>query len=158
MRSKLPNAEKFEEWVVGEVLPAIRKTGGYVQENKPSYLIEDKIARAKRWIEEQEKALELEKTILIQAPKVEYHDKVLNSSFLLSITEVAKDLGMSAVKLNKTLNEKGIIYKKGKTWCLYHKLENMVPEYFDYHITEYGQLLKVTEKGRQWIFNLLEQE
>jgi prophage antirepressor-like protein len=31
MRSKLPSAEKFEEWVVGTVLPAIRKTGGYIQ-------------------------------------------------------------------------------------------------------------------------------
>ena len=29
MRSKLPAAERFEEWVVGEVLPAIRRTGGY---------------------------------------------------------------------------------------------------------------------------------
>lgn len=29
MHSKLPTAEKFEEWVVGEVLPTIRKTGGY---------------------------------------------------------------------------------------------------------------------------------
>jgi prophage antirepressor-like protein len=29
MRSKLPAAERFEEWVVGEVLPTIRKTGGY---------------------------------------------------------------------------------------------------------------------------------
>ncbi len=29
MRSKLPAAERFEEWVTGEVLPAIRKTGGY---------------------------------------------------------------------------------------------------------------------------------
>ncbi|MBR7919026.1 hypothetical protein KDX16_24845 [Burkholderia vietnamiensis] len=30
MRSKLPTAERFEEWVVGEVLPSIRKTGAYV--------------------------------------------------------------------------------------------------------------------------------
>jgi len=33
MRSKLPSAERFEEWVVGEVLPQIRKTGGYIPVN-----------------------------------------------------------------------------------------------------------------------------
>lgn len=37
MRSKLPSAERFEEWVVGEVLPSIRKTGGYVQAVAPSH-------------------------------------------------------------------------------------------------------------------------
>ena len=35
MHSRLPQAEAFEEWVVGTVLPAIRKTGGYVQEIHP---------------------------------------------------------------------------------------------------------------------------
>ena len=35
IHSRLPQAEAFEEWVVGTVLPAIRKTGGYVQEIHP---------------------------------------------------------------------------------------------------------------------------
>ena len=30
IKSKLPNAQKFESWVMDEVLPTIRKTGGYV--------------------------------------------------------------------------------------------------------------------------------
>ena len=35
MRSKMPEAEKFEDWVVGEVLPSIRKNGGYHVQQKP---------------------------------------------------------------------------------------------------------------------------
>ena len=53
-RSKLPAAEKFEKWVVEEVLPKIRKTGSYSIKRKPSYLLDDPIERAKAWIEEQE--------------------------------------------------------------------------------------------------------
>lgn len=39
MRSKLPAAERFEEWVVGEVLPTIRKTGGYFSPNAAAPLV-----------------------------------------------------------------------------------------------------------------------
>ena len=35
IRSKLPKAEEFEKWVFDEVLPSIRKTGGYIQETNP---------------------------------------------------------------------------------------------------------------------------
>ena len=46
MRSKLEGAEKFEEWVVGEVLPAIRKTGSYSLQPKPMTQIELILATA----------------------------------------------------------------------------------------------------------------
>ena len=64
---------------------------------------------------------------------------------------------MSAQKFNKILNELHIIYKKSKTWMLYAEYEHMIPEYFDYHITEYGQTLKYKEKGRKWIIELLKE-
>lgn len=41
MRSKLPSAEKFQDWVVEEILPTIRKTGGYVQQNREEEFIEN---------------------------------------------------------------------------------------------------------------------
>lgn len=88
-------------------------------------------------------------------PKVEYHDNVLKPSKLLTTTKIAKDLGMSAVALNKILVEKGIQYKKSKTWFLYSKYEDRVPEYADYEIGDYGQILKWTEKGRAWVIDLL---
>lgn len=103
---------------------------------------------------EEEKAL--------MQPQVEYYQKVLNpdsdASFtkFVTMTAIAKDLQMSAQKLNGALNVLGIIYKQGKTWCFYKEYEDRVPEYADYFITEFGQTLKFTEKGREWIIKLLE--
>ena len=57
LSSKLPSAKQFKRWVTSEVLPAIRKTGYY---SMNSYLIEDPIERAKRWIQEQEEKKALE--------------------------------------------------------------------------------------------------
>lgn len=53
LSSKLPRAKKFKHWVTSEVLPSIRKTGTYSIERN-SYMIEDPIERAKRWIEEEQ--------------------------------------------------------------------------------------------------------
>ena len=110
-------------------------------------LIEDRI------IEEKVKPLENEIEEL--EPKAEKYTTIYNSDNLYKTTDVAKDLGMSATKLNKILNEKGIIFKKGTTWYFYSKYEDMVPEYADYIINEYGQQSRWTNKGREWIINLL---
>lgn len=57
--------------------------------------------------------------ILMEAqPKMEYFDKVLQSSTLITTTSIAKDLGMSAVQLNNMLKELGIQYKTGNQWVL----------------------------------------
>lgn len=94
-------------------------------------------------------------------PKVEYYENTLRPDTykkFINMTAIAKDLGMSAQKLNKTLNELKVIYKgKDKTWYLYKDHEDKIPEYCDYIINEYGQSLKFTELGREWIIKLLEE-
>ena len=110
------------------------------------------------YIEALEALLESEKQKALMQPKVEYYENVLQPSTyvkLLKIGEIAKDLGMSAQKLNKMLHELGVIYKSGKTWMLYSKYQDRVPMYCDYTINEHGQSLKWTEKGREWIINLI---
>lgn len=109
-------------------------------------------------LEVKEATIPLLETIEESKPKVEYHDEVLNSNKLVSVTNIAKDLGMSAVKLNQRLHEKGVIWrpKYSKTWYLYKEYQHMIPEYCDYHITKYSETLKWTEKGRKWIIDLLE--
>ena len=78
---------------------------------------------------------------------------------MLTTTAIAKDVNMSAMKLNKILNEEKIIYKgKDKNWYLYKDHEDKIPEYCDYIINEYGQTLKWTEKGREWILGLLKEK
>ena len=91
--------------------------------------------------------------------QAEKYIKVYESDSLYTVTEIAKDLGMNARKLNKILHDKGIQYKgQNGSWYLYSKYEHLVPEYCDYHITEYGQSLKWKNKGREWIIELLGEE
>ena len=96
-------------------------------------------------------------TIETNKPKVEYHDSVLNSKRLVTVREIAVDLGTSAIKLNKFLNENGIQYKDkvNNTWLLYAKHSNFINDGLcDYKITDYGQQLKWTELGRKYIIDL----
>lgn len=160
IRSKLPSAEKFESWVMDEVLPTIRKTGGFVEDDReeefvnkyfPSFSEEVKISMIQ----------DLLKTNKELKPKAEYYDKTLQPANLRTMTDIAKDLGMSARKLNKLLHDIKIIFPKKvdgkiKGWYLYSDYEYLVPEYADYHISEYGQVLKFSELGRQFIIEQLE--
>ena len=168
LSSKLPSAKKFKRWVTSEVLPQIRQTGGYIptkEEESDEEFLARALLVAQRTLEKKNKELEEKnKVIEEQKPKVEFYDKVLNPTDeengftkLLTTTEVAKDLGMTARQLNNILHEKRIIYKKGKTWVLYSKYDHLISEkYCDYFINEFGNLLKWTEKGRKFIIELLE--
>lgn len=161
--SKLPSAKKFKRWVTNEVLPSIRKHGAYMTEQtiekaltNPDFLI--KLATELK--QEQEKRKALEQKVEEDKPKIEYHDCVLNKSGLMATSIIAKDLGMSAQKLNKILNDKKIIYKDStKVWKVYADYEWLMTEgYADYvSYTEEGvkPSLKWTEKGRQWIMKQL---
>lgn len=164
-KSHKEEAERFQDWVTDEVLPTIRKTGGMIVEGReeefvmnyfPSFSEEVKLSMVQDLLK---KNKELK-------PKADYCDRVLlpvdkNNGFtkLLTVTDIAKDLGMSARKLNIILKDLGVIYKpqgKNKSWCLYSKYQHLVPEYADYHISEHGQTLKFTEKGRKWLIETLE--
>lgn len=170
MKSKLPKAEAFETWIMEEVIPQIRKTGGYIPVGKDSDLeimskafaiaqrtihnFEDIIQKKDITIKEQEEIIEKQKDDLV------YLDKVIAPPKLISSTDVAKDLGMTAVRLHKILHLRGYIYKtdRDKCWKFYHNHQHMVPDYADYHINEYAQTLKWTELGRRFIIDLIEND
>lgn len=120
LRSQLQSAKRFKRWVTSEVLPAIRKTGEYsVREKKTeSYLIEDPIARAERWIEEQkekrlleEKNQYLEETVEEQRPKAEYFDALVDDNLLTNFRDTAKELGLSQTEFVGWLLDKEYVYK-----------------------------------------------
>lgn len=125
--SKLPSAEKFENWVFDEVLPTIRKHGMYAIDDiiqNPDLAINALIALK----EEREKRKELENAVAVQTqqiaelqPKASYYDVVLNCKDLISISKIAKDYGKSAIWLNKWLHDHDIQYKQGDMWLLYQK-------------------------------------
>lgn len=98
-------------------------------------------------------------------PKVEYYDNAMSSNSTYTINSIAKDLGMSAVFLNKKLNELKIQYKQGNLWVLYSAYQNkgltrLIPHYFTKGNGEPGNnpIMKWTEKGREFIIDLYKSE
>lgn len=91
MRSKKPDAEKFEEWVVAEILPSIRKTGSY-EVKIPSYQIESPADRARAWaVEYEEKQLLLESNAKLQF-RSDFVDVCFDTDGIFSMEEVCKIL------------------------------------------------------------------
>ena len=133
-QSRKKEAEQFQDWVFEEVLPTIRKHGGYLTENKiaeallnPDTLIQLattlKQERSEReLLQNQNKLQELE--IMKQAPKVKYFDRVIQSDALIPITVIAKELGVSGTSLNNRLQELKVQYKLAGQWLLYSKYQD----------------------------------
>lgn len=72
--------------------------------------------------EEEKKRLALE--LKESAPKVQYYQEVLQSESTYNTNQIAKELGMSAITLNKKLKALGIQYKQGGTWLLRCKYQS----------------------------------
>lgn len=135
MKSKLPDAEKFQDWVCDEVLPSIRKTGGYMI-SKPEDTPEELMARA----------------LLVAQDALRRREE-----------RIAKELGMSAVTLNQKLREMGVQYKQGGQWLLTHKYQD--EDYTRTRTYPYvqrdgtpGTAMQTvwTERGREFIHGLFD--
>lgn len=129
--------------------------------NKPSYMIDDPVKRAEKWIGEQKEKQLLEQENEVLKPKATYHDLVLQSETLLSTTQVAKDLGLGAPTLNKKLNELGVQYKKGHRWYLYHEHQDKGYTQSKTHVIsadESKDHMYWTQEGKKFIFKLLEEK
>ncbi|MEO5301490.1 phage antirepressor [Enterococcus cecorum] len=126
LSSKLPNAKKFKRWVTSEVLPAIRKYGGYLTEQKLEEALlnpDTLINLATQLKQEREGRLIAEQRVNELTPKASYYDKVLSNKALVTITVIAKDYGMSGKAMNALLHELGVQYKQGTTWLLYARYQ-----------------------------------
>ena len=127
LSSKLPTAREFKRWVTSEVLPSIRKTGGYItgqDELSDADLMAKALLVAQRQIEQREErinALETANKRLI--PDAEY-GRSLQSKHGITTTSIAKELSMSAVTLNKRLHELGVQYRQSGQWYLYRKYQD----------------------------------
>ncbi|WP_211313862.1 phage antirepressor [Marinomonas piezotolerans] len=120
MRSKMPEAEAFEEWVVGEVLPAIRKQGSYSL-NKPEDLSKMDVLKMALESEEQRLKLEQEKQDLIAqieeaAPKVSFTEQVQRAPDTISVAEAAKIIGTGQRRLFDFLRNIGWISRRNEPY------------------------------------------
>lgn len=128
--SRLKTAKDFKRWVTSDVLPSIRKTGGYIattQEDTPELIMARALQVAQATINKHQQMLEqaneriaLQATQLKQqAPKVKYVDDVLQSVNTYTSTQMSKELGLrEAEQLHKILKEKGVMFKQSGQWML----------------------------------------
>ncbi|MGO5326089.1 phage antirepressor [Collinsella sp. LCP19S3_G10] len=124
LKSKLPSAKKFKRWVTSEVLPAIRKHGGYLTPEKveEALLNPDTIIQlATQLKEERTGRLIAEQKIAEYEPKISYLDSILSSTDSVTISQIAADYGMSPQQMNKLLHKLGIQKKVGNQWLLCKK-------------------------------------
>lgn len=160
--SKLPTAEKFTEWVTAEVLPSIRKHGGYVNGQErlsPEELMAKALMVAQKTLAEREarlSALAVENQIM--APKADYFDQLVERNTLTNFRETAKQLDIPPKKFVAFLLEKKYIYrdKKGKLLPYEQKNNGLfeVKECFNEKTQWSGTQTLVTPKGRE-TFRLL---
>lgn len=116
--------------------------------NVPSYMIEDPIKRAERWIEEQKEKQKVEAE----------RDKLIHQGKLYTSSEIAKELGFkSARKLNLDLEEKRIQYKVNGTWVLYSEYSELGYTSVKQQILDNGKIIfdrKWSGTGRDFILSL----
>lgn len=111
MRSKLPDAEVFQDWVCGIVLPQIRKTGGYqLQEESFEELTVRALSMAQARIDT------MRAKIAEDAPKVEFHDRVTGSETVcqLGVAAQVADLPFGRNTLFRRLREQGVLIASGE--------------------------------------------
>jgi prophage antirepressor-like protein len=135
-QSRKSSARKFQDWVFDEVLPALRKDGGYIvstdEDTEEDIIARGLIAAKAALSRKEQRVRELEaqteqqaqtigiqqKELTIAAPKVKYYDDTLASTDCLTTTQVADDLGISARALNQQLSNAGIQYFQSGSWHL----------------------------------------
>ena len=109
MRSKLPAAEQFQTWVCEEVLPSIRKTGGYGRVVPASPTATKPQTEDQLILEAMQVLLSRTETLkaeLAEAkPKADYYDTLVDDRDLLTFTEAGKLFGMSARSLAAFLRD-----------------------------------------------------
>lgn len=173
LSSKLPTAKAFKRWVTSEVLPTIRKTGGYIPatpEMSDMEILSRAVLIGQRTIEqqkeqiafEQSKNAQLSKELTQIRPAAQFALECLDSPSLFTVEQIAKDYGLSARALNNLLKQEGLQYKRGEQWFLYAR-------YADQGLThsrtkeikhsdgsvEYKMYTCWTARGRRFIHELL---
>lgn len=166
LSSKLPSAKAFKRWVTSEVLPSIRKTGGYIagQEN-----MSDADLMAKALLVARRQIAQRDKQLAEMQPKALFADSVCASSTSILIGELAKILKQSGVntgqqRLFAWMRDNGyLIRRKGADYNMptqramemkLFEIKESVVAHADGHTTV-NKTPKVTGKGQVYFVNKL---
>ena len=163
-KSELPGAERFESWIFDEVIPSIRRTGGYIagqKELSPAELMAKALKVANDVLAAREARIsELTVQNTIMQPKADYFDELVDRNLLTSFRDTAKQLGVSQNAFIGFLKKHKYIYRdqKGKLMPYADKNNGLfeVKECFNNKTEWSGIQTMVTPKGRETFRLLLE--
>ena len=156
LSSKLPQAKDFKRWVTTEVLPSIRKNGGYIKNQEKmnnEELLANAVLLANNLIAEKEKNIEdLE-------PKAKYFDELVDNNLLTNFRNTAKELHIPQKVFIQFLLEKELIYRDKKNRLLPYAKNNKgyfeVKEWCRNDNDAVGIQTFVTPKGRHFLLLLI---
>ena len=161
LESRKPQAKLFRKWVTSEVLPSIRKNGGYMVV-RPDESDEVIMARALQIM--QATLQRRDEQIAMLKPRADYADHVLDSISCFTTTQLAKELDMTAQELNRLLCEMNIQYWQSGQYLLYadYARQGYAKSRTHSHRGHDGTLrthmyLVWTERGRDFIHRLFNQ-
>lgn len=161
--SKLPSAQQFESWVFDEVLPSIRKRGGYmasVKDETPEETMARAFILAKETIERKNRE------IAEMKPKALFADAVSTSDKCMLVGELAKVLRQNGVQMGQKrlfswLRDNGYLMKRGSSYNLptqkamemeLFEVKETAINHSDGHVST-NFTTKVTPKGQQYFIN-----
>ena len=128
IHSKLPSAENFEHWVFEEVLPCIRKTGGYMTDNLLNELMNEPDIIYKvtsDMLKERGQRMRLEGEVKAAKPKVEYFDSFITAEDCTNIRTTAKEIQVPERQFVAWLLKNKYLYRTAKGYLMpYAKKSN----------------------------------
>ena len=156
LSSKLPQAKEFKKWITTEVLPSIRKNGGYIKNQEKmsnEEILANAVLLANHLIAEKEKIIEdLE-------PKAKYFDELVNNNLLTNFRNTAKELHIPQKVFIQFLIDQNLIYRDKKSRLLPYAKNNKgyfeVKEWCRNDNDAVGIQTFVTPKGRHFLLLLI---
>ena len=157
LRSDKPEAKPFRKWVTSEVLPSIRKNGGYIagqEKMTPEELMASALMVAQKTLAERDARIaDLTVQNQIMLPKADYFDELCDRGTLTGLYETAKELGIAPRKFTQALIDRKYLYrdKKGKLIPYEAKNDGLfeLKETYNEKTQWSGTQTLVTVKGRE---------
>ena len=153
--SKLESAKTFKKWITSEVIPSVRKNGGYIanQENMtPEQIVANALIVAQNIIKDKDKQIE------VMQPKADYFDALVERNLLTSFRDTAKELGIGERAFITFLMDHRYIYRDQKKQLKPYSDKNKglfeLKEFNSRYSEHAGLQTLITPKGRE-TFRLL---
>lgn len=158
IKSKLPSAEKFERWIMDEVIPQIRLTGGYI----PISTQDDDLTIMARAHQILERTIAQKDQLISELqPKADTYDMIMDADGTFSMNQVAKQIGMGEYHLFAYLRGKKVLFYEGNDNVPYERfrkngcfkvIDTISPDGMSHSTT------RVTQKGINYICKLLKKD